>query len=301
MPNFLQQFRMPNFFSPNPKPEQQMPSSPYSGLFQPRPTPTPAPQPMPMQQQQPNPMAGLMNAPTPAMDRYNEHLSSMPRREDNQLGLVGKILAGVAGGSAGISGGAGAGFNTTQGLLDSRYNRALDDYDQSGQNLGQLADSESYNLDRQNQLAIQMDEQRREAGKDERDWRDLARKEDLSAAQVKRIEKEITERGFSDYTDHTTGMRMRLFEDGQREEIGKVSPSANESAASTATTRANRQEDAISLIDHRAKVDTQKPRTPLAPSQEANARENAMLELVNINPQFRGMLDDNGMREEDVK
>ena len=153
MPNFLQQFRTPNFFSGNSGPEQ-MPSAPFRGLFQPKP-----PEPMPMQQQQPNPYMGLMNPETPALDKYNTHLSNVPNREDNQLNLLGKILSGVAGGAAGIQGGAGAGFNTTRGLLDSKYNRAMEDYDRSGQNLGLMAQIEGSNQDRQNQLAVQMYEQ----------------------------------------------------------------------------------------------------------------------------------------------
>ena len=275
MPNFLQQYRTPNFFSSSPG-SQQAPSSPYSGLFQPSGGQMPSapyrdmfqpkpPEPMqqsmqqpmqqpPMQQQQPNPYMGLMNQETPALDKYNTHLSSMPNREDNQLSLIGKILSGVAGGAAGIQGGASAGFNTTQGLLDSKYNRAMQDYDMSGQNLGLMAEIEGSNLDRQGQLAVDMSDMRREDSKEDRAWENLARQQRMTEAQIENLKSIMANRGRVEYEDVNTGETKQLFADGTERIIGQTGQSLDDIAAGEASDRANRLSDNKNLIDYRAGV-----------------------------------------------
>ena len=245
MPNFLQQYRMPNFFSGNTQPEQ-MPSSPYSGLFQPKP-----PEPIQQPQQQPNPYMGLMNAETPALDEYNTHLSNAPNREDNQLSLIGKILSGVAGGAAGIQGGAGAGYSTTQGLLDSKYNRAMEDYDRSGQNLGLMAQIEGSNQDRSNQLAVQMSDMMRDDRTEDRAWLNLIRQQGVSDAQVANYKDLMEQRGNITYEDVNTGETIRLLKDGTREVVGQTGQTPEDIAAARATedatSRAGRLDDAKEL------------------------------------------------------
>ena len=294
MPNFLQQFRMPNFFSGNTQPEQQMPSAPFQGLFQPKP-------PEPMQQpQEQNPYMGLMNMETPALDQYNAHLANAPTREDNQLSLIGKILSGVAGGAAGIQGGAGAGYSTTQGLLDSKYDRAMQDYDMSGQNLGLMAQIEGSNQDRSNQLAVMMADQMREDRTEDRAWLNLIRQQGVSDAQVANYKDLMEQRGNITYEDVNTGETIRLLKDGTREVVGQTSQTPEQIAADKAADGARRLADAKELSEFNDSLNANTPGRSLSPSQWAVAKKNATTELIEDNPYFKDMLDETGFRVEGV-
>ena len=280
MANYLQQYRSNNFFNPQRQQQSQgMPSRPYGDLFQPSP-----PKPM----QQPNPYMGLMNQETPALDKYSAHLSNAPNREDNQLSLVGKILAGVAGGSAGLTGGVGAGYSTTKGLLDSRYDRAVDDYERSGKGLGLLADAESMNLDRDSKLSIEMMRQQR-AGREE------DRKGRLTDAQVKNYTSILETRGQRVIEEAETGNSILVDSNGN--EI-KVLGKTGSSAAERALAKVASLDDQKSLIDYRAEVEAAKPPKPITPGQQGDARENSALEVFLENP---GLFDDGeGNLKEDL-
>ena len=291
MPNFLQQYRMPNFFSGQPE-TGQMPSYPYKGLLQPRPlTPRPPPP-----QQQSN--IGLMNPETPALDKYNAHLSNAPNREDHQLGLLGKILSGVAGGVAGMQGGVGAGYSTTRGLLDSKYDRARGDYERSGQNLGLLAQIESSNIDRGRESASDFAKYEREGEANTRAWLDLARKNRLTAAQISKIGDDMSEVGHSDYTDPKTGKKMRWYEDGRTIEIGQAQPSAEDTEAQRQLERRQALEDKNAAASHTAGLRVETPKSDLTPGQYEDALQIAMFEVARDNPDLQHVTDDEGMYNE---
>lgn len=65
----------------------------------------------------------------PLNQRYKDFLSEEPpRREDYKPGKMAKLAAIMAGGSEGLTHGAGAGFKLAQNMLDDGYNQAYGDY-----------------------------------------------------------------------------------------------------------------------------------------------------------------------------
>ena len=77
-----------------------------------------------------------------AMNKFYEHVQNVPQREDYQPGIFGKIVAGLAGTSAGWQGGAGAGIKTAQSVIRRPYEQAVEEYEMKGQGLKQAADIE---------------------------------------------------------------------------------------------------------------------------------------------------------------
>ena len=211
-----------------------------------------------------------------------------------------KILSGVAGGAAGIQGGAGAGFNTTRGLLDSKYDRAIEDYDRSGQNLGLMAQIEGSNQDRDTQLAIQMADQERADRDESLKVADFLRKQGYTQAQIDNLVSIGKHRGSDTYEDINTGVTKRRFNDGTERVVGQTGRTPEDIAADEAFNRANRLSDSKELSLFNSDLRTNQPGRSLSPSQEDKAKENATIELIEDNPYFREMLDDNGFRAENV-
>ena len=65
---------------------------------------------------------------SPMSDQYNQMLQQAPTREEHQPGKLNRLAAILGGASAGWREGAGAGVATAQGINDTNYNRAMDDY-----------------------------------------------------------------------------------------------------------------------------------------------------------------------------
>jgi len=78
----------------------------------------------------------------PAQKSYLDFMSQAPpTQEDNQMGFWGRLASGLTGAAANLAQ-PGSGTGITQGLLDDKYNRAMQDYRTKGESLGRAAQSE---------------------------------------------------------------------------------------------------------------------------------------------------------------
>ena len=97
---------------------------------------------------------------TPAMDAYQGYLSDAPRYEDYQGGFLQKLLASLAGASVGIRNPL-AGVQTSLGIMDAPYLRALSQYQSMEPGYRQAATIEERSLgDRINALRYQQEFER---------------------------------------------------------------------------------------------------------------------------------------------
>jgi hypothetical protein len=90
-------------------------------------------------------MAGILRS-AKAQDEYDEYLKNAPKRSDYQLSKLGKALAAIAGVTEGATSGATKGIATGTGLLNRRYQEALEDYSTKGGILKERADLEYRNM-----------------------------------------------------------------------------------------------------------------------------------------------------------
>lgn len=106
---------------------------------------------------------------TPAMDNYMSYLNSSPNPNDYQGGFWSKLLAGISGAATGIKTGSPlAGMQTSLGIMDAPYLRALNQYQSMEPGLRQAASIEERSLgDRMNVMRYQqqgmLDRQKMEA------------------------------------------------------------------------------------------------------------------------------------------
>lgn len=77
-----------------------------------------------------------------AMNRFQEHVKNVPQQGDYSPGVMGRIFAGIAGGSEGYLRGAGAGIKVARTMMDEPYHRAVEEYSLKGQGLKAAADIE---------------------------------------------------------------------------------------------------------------------------------------------------------------
>lgn len=92
---------------------------------------------------------------TPAMDAYQNYLGSAPRRDDFQGNFLQKLLAGIAGFSTGMRNPM-AGVQTSLGIMDTPYLRAMQEYQSMEPGLRQAATIEERSLgDRMNAMRYQ--------------------------------------------------------------------------------------------------------------------------------------------------
>lgn len=125
-------------------PPQEEFNAPNQGFFKPKsielnpvannPTVPPAPDTIPTS-------PGMGNR-YPDIEAYRDVLRNQPNRKDYELNKWGKLLAGVAGVAEGSQRGVTHGLNVNYGILDRRYNQAVEDWKTRAGGKGELANLE---------------------------------------------------------------------------------------------------------------------------------------------------------------
>lgn len=162
----------------------------------------------------------LLSQPSPALDKYRQHLEEVPKESDYEAGKLQKVLAGIAGFSTmdPIKG-----YQTTKGLIDAPYNSAVTKYREKGQNLGELADIEMKDTAGKIKLASNITQEERARTKDTAQltrWSVLNAKDKASMEEGKTIvvKNEIT--GEDELRDKLSGKVIKS--------LGKLRESATE-------------------------------------------------------------------------
>lgn len=75
----------------------------------------------------------------PALSAYQQHLKDIPTRETAKPSIGRRIGAGLIGAAAGLQGGVGAGLQTSMGLTEAPYTRAVEDWSNRAKGLGESA------------------------------------------------------------------------------------------------------------------------------------------------------------------
>jgi len=271
----------------------------------------------------------MYNAPTPALEAYKRHIMSMPKQEDYRAGKMDRFIAGLTGAAEGLNRGGGAGYAAARGVVDQKYNQALQNYANQGQGLGTLAELESNDMKSKMNYAKTAMEQRRADTREAREGRRDDALNNLSKAQEEKMRAELGLVGKELERSPADGMLYVVDKGKQtRTPIGKFDLTPEEKAEIERKThkvnagvnlgnqkslfsfeRPQKQEDAIRLAEATSAIGTRAhtarrmtdaanpiPQSTFdftAPSQHKIAFETALSEVLINNPGYSKFIDPN--------
>ena len=223
----------------------------------------------------------MYNAPTPALEAYKRHIMSMPQQQDYRAGKMDRVAAALAGVSESMRKGGGAGFQAAKGIVDQRYNQALQNYANQGQGLSTLAELESQDMKGKMGYAKTMMEQRRADAKEIREGLRDAALNKLTDAQIGDLNLKLKTTGKSIVDNPATGEKEIVsLADGSRTTLGKFLQTAEEKADLDVRTHGRKTDidvkgdvskaRQISPINVAADVDRARQISPITEQREKN-------------------------------
>lgn len=208
----------------------------------------------------------MYNAPTPALEAYKRHIMSMPKADDYKAGKMDRFIAGLTGAAEGMTHGGGAGYKAARGVVDQRYNQALQNYANEGQGLGTLAELESNDMKSKMAYAKTAMEQKRLDTKEFREGLRDAALNKLTEAQVSELNVKLKSTGRQIVDNVATGEKEIInLADGSRMSVGKFLQTAAEKADTEVSTHRRKTD-----IDVAGDVSKARQTSPITEQREKN-------------------------------
>jgi len=260
----------------------------------------------------------LYNAPSPALEAYKRHIRTMPKMGNFQPSGASRFMAALAGGAAGYQGGAVAGINTAQSMLDRPYQQAMQQHEVAGQGLGELANIEANDFKNKIGAAKTMGDARRENTKLLQESARADKLNKLTEAQIQQINDRISTSGKSLQKNVADGQLYVVdMKSGEKQPLGKFDQTPAEKRDMEVDIHQKKSNIDLgadkNLFGYKAPIEAgldvavhQQNRTfdaanPIpqagfdstAPSQNDIAFKNAVAETVLENPQWAKFVDEN--------